>query len=122
MERGDVDICTGRLRGRSQCQHKIEKAEAKLDDAIRKHGERSSQAESRRRDLNAERERCWNSYHGWWDAMNIAGMMPVIGTTTTRNEFVFVGMAGAECVGHFLLSEEDPTSFCAATNLDKLLD
>ena len=35
----------------AKCQHKIEKAEAKLDDAIRKHGERSSQAESRRRDL-----------------------------------------------------------------------
>jgi len=51
----------------AKCQHKIEKAEAKLDDAIRKHGERSSQAESRRRDLNAEREHCWNAYHGWWD-------------------------------------------------------
>ena len=36
----------------AKCQHKIEKAEAKLDDAIRKHGERSSQAETRRRDLN----------------------------------------------------------------------
>jgi septal ring factor EnvC (AmiA/AmiB activator) len=51
----------------AKCQHKIEKAEAKLDDAIRKHGDRSSQAEKRRRDLNAEREHCWNSYHGWWD-------------------------------------------------------
>ena len=51
----------------AKCQHKIEKAESKLDEAIRKHGERSSQAEGRRRDLNAERERCWNTYHGWWD-------------------------------------------------------
>jgi hypothetical protein len=51
----------------AKCQHKIEKAEAKLDDAVRKHGERSSQAESRRRDLNSEREHCWNAYHGWWD-------------------------------------------------------
>jgi len=51
----------------AKCQHKIEKAEIKLDEAVRKHGERSSQAESRRRDLNAERERCWNVYKGWWD-------------------------------------------------------
>ena len=51
----------------AKCQHKIEKAEAKLDDAVRKHGERSHQADDRRRDLNAERERCWNAYHGWWD-------------------------------------------------------
>ena len=55
-------------------------------------------------------------------AMNIAGMMPVIGTTITRNEFVFVGMACAECVGHFLLSDEENTLFCTAINLDKLLD
>jgi hypothetical protein len=52
---------------RAKCQHKIESAESKLDQAIRKHGERSHQAEDRRRDLNAERERCWNAYHGWWD-------------------------------------------------------
>lgn len=51
---------------RAKCQHRIEKAEAHLDQAIRSHGERSAQAESRRHDLNAERERCWNSYQGWW--------------------------------------------------------
>jgi hypothetical protein len=39
-----------------------------LDDAIRKHGERSRAAQEGRRDLNAERERCWNKYHGWWDS------------------------------------------------------
>ena len=50
-----------------KCQHRIEKAEARLDDAIRKHGERSGQAAERRRDLDAERDRCWNQYHGWWD-------------------------------------------------------
>jgi len=50
----------------SKCQHRIEKAEARLDDAVRHHGERSPEAESRRRDLNAERERCWNAYHGYW--------------------------------------------------------
>jgi hypothetical protein len=51
----------------ADCQRKIEHAEAKLNQEIRKHGERSHQAEERRRDLNAERERCWNAYHGWWD-------------------------------------------------------
>ena len=40
---------------------------SKLDQAVRKHGERSHQADQRRRDLNAERERCWNPYHGWWN-------------------------------------------------------
>lgn len=51
----------------AKCQHQIERAESKLDQAIRKHGEHSPQAEQRRRDLNAERDRCWNVYHGWWD-------------------------------------------------------
>jgi hypothetical protein len=51
----------------AKCQHAIEKAEARLDDAVRKHGERSHEAEDRRKDLNAERERCYNEYHGWWD-------------------------------------------------------
>jgi hypothetical protein len=50
----------------AKCQHRIEKAEARLDDAIRHHGERSPEAESRRRDLNAEREHCWSAYHGYW--------------------------------------------------------
>jgi hypothetical protein len=50
-----------------KCQRQIERAESKLDQAIRKHGERSHQAEQQRRDLNAEREHCWNAYHGWWD-------------------------------------------------------
>ncbi|HXP48121.1 MAG TPA: hypothetical protein VN810_12670 [Terriglobales bacterium] len=52
---------------RERCQQRIEKAEARLDEAIRKHGERSPQANDRRRDLNAERERCWREQHGWWD-------------------------------------------------------
>jgi hypothetical protein len=52
---------------REKCEHRIEKAEARLDHEIREHGEHSSQARERRRDLNAERDRCWNEYHGWWD-------------------------------------------------------
>jgi hypothetical protein len=51
----------------AKCQRGIERREMKLDEAIRKHGERSHQADQRRRDLNAERERCFSRYHGWWD-------------------------------------------------------
>ena len=52
----------------ARCQRQIERAEARLDQAVRKYGESSRRAEQRRRDLNAERERCWSRYHGWWDA------------------------------------------------------
>jgi len=53
--------------GRERCQHDIEKAEAKLDKAIRDHGDHSRAADDRRRDLNAEREHCWEKYHQWWN-------------------------------------------------------
>ena len=52
---------------KDRCRHAIEKAEARLDRAIQNHGEHSRAAEDRRRDLNAERERCWNAYHQWWN-------------------------------------------------------
>jgi hypothetical protein len=52
---------------RDKCRHAIEKAEAKLDKAIRNKGEHSREADDRRRDLNAERERCWGAYHAWWN-------------------------------------------------------
>ena len=52
---------------RSHCQHAIEKAEANLDKAIRDHGDHSHEAEDRRRDLNAERQHCWEAYHQWWN-------------------------------------------------------
>ena len=52
---------------RSQCQHAVEKAEARLDRAIHDNGEHSREAEDRRRDLNAERQRCWEQYHQWWN-------------------------------------------------------
>ena len=52
---------------RSHCQHAIEKAEARLDKAIHDKGEHSRDAEDRRRDLNAERQRCWDQYHQWWN-------------------------------------------------------
>ncbi len=51
---------------RSKCQHRIEKAEVRLDRAIRDRGEHSSEARASRRELNEERERCYTAYHGWW--------------------------------------------------------
>ncbi len=52
---------------RAHCQHAIEKAEANLDRAIHAHGERSPQADTRRRELNEERQHCWDKYHQWWN-------------------------------------------------------
>jgi hypothetical protein len=52
---------------RSKCQHAVEKAEVRLDKAIHDRGEHSREADERRRDLNAERERCWGQYHQWWN-------------------------------------------------------
>ena len=52
---------------RSHCQHAVEKAEARLDKAVHDNGEHSREADDRRRDLNAERERCWSAYHQWWN-------------------------------------------------------
>lgn len=50
-----------------KCERRIEKAEARLDQAIRQHGEQSSQAERRRHELSEVRQRCWDARHGWWD-------------------------------------------------------
>jgi hypothetical protein len=41
-----------------KCRRDIHKAEENLEKAIRKHGERSRQAEQRRRQLREVRERC----------------------------------------------------------------
>ncbi len=53
---------------REKCQQRVERAEARLDQAIHRHGMNSPQANDRRRDLNAERERCWREHHAWWNA------------------------------------------------------
>ena len=50
-----------------ECQEKVERAEAKLDKAVRKHGERSHQAQEQREHLRDARQDCWNRYHGWWE-------------------------------------------------------
>jgi hypothetical protein len=50
-----------------ECQKRISKADHRLHEAIEHHGYRSNQAEAARHELAAERDRCWNTYHKWWD-------------------------------------------------------
>jgi hypothetical protein len=57
---------------RSHCQKAVEKAEVRLDDAVAKHGEGSHEAAERRRELNDERDRCWQAYHEWWNGKDHA--------------------------------------------------
>jgi hypothetical protein len=53
---------------RAECQHRIQKAESKLDAAIRRHGRHSAQARARRVELKGQRERCYNRVRAWWDS------------------------------------------------------
>jgi len=46
-----------------KCEQRIHKAEDKLQNAIRKHGEHSRQAEQRRHELEEARERCHHGDH-----------------------------------------------------------
>ena len=48
------------------CQFRVERAESRLRDAIEDHGYYSHQAYDRRRDLDYERQRCWNGVHVWF--------------------------------------------------------
>jgi hypothetical protein len=50
----------------AKCQHRIEKSEVRLQNAIRDHGAHSQEARERRHELDEEREHCWTAYHGWW--------------------------------------------------------
>ena len=65
---GSIAVQPAHADNRAKCQRNLEKAEAKLDDAVRKHGERSRQAEQRRRDLAGAREKCFNENHAWYNA------------------------------------------------------
>lgn len=55
-----------------ECQKKINKAERRLSEAVRKHGWRSRNAEKRRAELRRVQSRCggfgWNRgrYDNWW--------------------------------------------------------
>ena len=44
--------------GHRKCEQRIHNAEARLQNAIRRHGEHSRQAEKRRRELEEVREHC----------------------------------------------------------------
>lgn len=50
-----------------QCQGRIIHADHELHEAIEHHGPNSRQAERKRQDLHAARERCWREHHRWWD-------------------------------------------------------
>jgi hypothetical protein len=50
--------------GRS-CRFRVERAEARLRDAIEDHGYYSRQAYDRRRDLSYEQQLCWNQFQGY---------------------------------------------------------
>ena len=49
------------------CQRRIAKADHRLHEAIEHHGYRSEQAEHARHELGEERQRCWDTYHRWWN-------------------------------------------------------
>jgi hypothetical protein len=50
------------------CEHRTEKADHDLHEAVKHHGYDSRQAEHARHELTAAREYCWNENHKWWDA------------------------------------------------------
>jgi len=52
---------------RANCQRNIERAQARLDQAISRYGGNSQQAIDRWHQLNFERERCYKQYQGWWN-------------------------------------------------------
>jgi len=52
---------------RAKCQRNIERAQARLDQAISMYGGNSQQAIDRWHQLNSERERCYSQYQGWWN-------------------------------------------------------
>ena len=54
--------------GESECQHRTEKADHHLHDAINHHGWDSRQAEHARQELKEARQYCWDHQHKWWDA------------------------------------------------------
>ena len=52
---------------RTRCQKDTEKAEMKLDEAIRTHGGLSHEAAVKMEDLRKQREHCYDRFHEWWD-------------------------------------------------------
>jgi hypothetical protein len=52
---------------RSNCQHRVDKAEQHYRHEAREHGRHSRQAEDAKSRLNAAWDRCWNETHSWYD-------------------------------------------------------
>ena len=65
-----VNVPLAQAENRSRCQRQVEKAEARLNRAIARHGERSSQAREARRDLNSQRGVCWDRHHAWYNGQD----------------------------------------------------
>jgi membrane protein involved in colicin uptake len=54
-------------RGMQKCQERTQKAEAKLTEEMREHGNRSRQADRAWMALREQRQRCFTAYHQWWN-------------------------------------------------------
>ena len=52
---------------RSNCQHRVDKAEQHYRHETHEHGKHSPQAEDAKSRLHAEWDRCWNETHAWYD-------------------------------------------------------
>lgn len=52
---------------RSNCQHRVDRAEQHYRHEAREHGKHSRQAEDAKARLNSEWDRCWNEAHAWYD-------------------------------------------------------
>ena len=53
-------------KGMEKCQRRTQKAEARLTEQMREHGNRSPQADHAWIALRAQRQRCYTAYHQWW--------------------------------------------------------
>ena len=53
--------------GESECEHRTEKADHRLHEAIEHHGWDSPQADHARHELREARQYCWSHSHKWWD-------------------------------------------------------
>lgn len=52
----------------AECQHRTERADHRLHEAVNHHGWDSPQAAHARGELQSAREYCYNQHHKWWDA------------------------------------------------------
>jgi len=58
-----VGASSAQAYDRDDCRRKVDRAEWKLNQEIERHGYYSRQANHRRHELQAARERCWTSSH-----------------------------------------------------------